>query len=108
MSTPASTETYHSVSRDRTESIIVAPCTERVARAANRLQELHGPAVVNLPAEPLDVHVDQIRSRVEGVIPDVIGDRRAADNVTGTPSEVFEQAVLARGESDLIAPARNS
>ena len=47
-------------------------------------------AVVDLPAQTLDVHLDQVRHRVEAIVPDMLGDVRAADDVTLAPRKVFE------------------
>ena len=54
--------------------------------------------VVDLSAQPLDVHLDQVRHRVEAVVPDVLGDVGAADDVALAPRQVLEQRVFLRRE----------
>ena len=55
-------------------------------------------AVVDLAPQPLDVDLDQVRHRVEAVVPDMLGDVRAADDGTLAPRKVLEQRVLLRRE----------
>ena len=54
--------------------------------------------VVDLPAEALDVDLDQVRQRIEAVVPDVFGDVGAADHITLAAEQVLEKRVLLRRE----------
>ena len=46
--------------------------------------------IVDLPAEPLNVDLDQIGHRIERVVPDVFGDIGAADHVALATGQVIE------------------
>ena len=59
--------------------------------------------IVQLAAQPLDVDVDDVGERVVVLVPDVLGDVGAADDLAGAAREVFEQRVLAAGQRDLAA-----
>ena len=54
--------------------------------------------VVDLSAQALDVHLDEVRHRIEAVVPDVLGDVGAADDFALPPHKVLEQRVFLRGE----------
>ena len=53
-------------------------CSRRRARV---LDQLHRVAVIDLAAQTLDVDLDQVRQRIEAVVPDVLGDVGAADDL---------------------------
>ena len=59
--------------------------------------------IVELAAEPLHVDVDDVGKRVVVLVPDVLGDVGAADDVSGLPGEVFEERVFAAGQRNLGA-----
>jgi hypothetical protein len=69
------------------------------------VQELHRVAVVDLPSQPLNVHLDQIREGVEAVVPDVLGDVGSADDFALAAGEILEERVLLRGELNGAARA---
>src|SRR5688572_13794344 len=96
MRAAARTPTYQSVSRVRTVSIIqrVARSLDGVAGTAARLNEPDGEAVVDLAPQPLDIDLDQIRHRVEAVVPDMLGDVGAPEDLSLTLHQVFEERVL--------------
>src|SRR5919202_3010408 len=97
-STSASTPTYQSVSRTRTESSIQfrPPRREDVAGPAPRVQQFRREAVVHLAAQALHVHLYEVGEEVEVLVPDVLGYVAARDDLPGAAREVFEQRVLLR------------
>src|SRR6185295_12249408 len=46
---------------------------------------------IELPAQPLHVDVDNVRQRIMMLVPHVLGNVRAADDIAGVADEVFEQ-----------------
>src|ERR1051326_6508643 len=83
---------------------------EHVAFAASRVNERRGKAVVNFAAQAVDVHVNQIRERVEVLIPDVLGNQCARQHTATFARQVFEQGILfsrqfylATGTRDLMS-----
>src|SRR5688500_5270695 len=106
----ASRLTYQRVRRARTvSSIVIAGFhTQRIPGAAPRLNQLHAVAIVDLAAKPLDVDLDQIRHRVETVVPDVLGDVGPAGDLTAAPQQMLEQRVFRGGEGDRPAGARDA
>ena len=92
-SAAASTATQNSVSRARTLSILNAGVLgepERVSRAPSRVNQLHGSAVVDLAAQALDVDFDQVRHRIEAVVPDVLRDVGPADDLALPTEQLLE------------------
>src|SRR5204863_5135627 len=70
-------------------------------------QQRFGKALVDLAPEARDVHVDDVGLRVEVVVPDVLEQHRAGDDLAGMLHEVFEQPELARLQHDGLAGARH-
>src|SRR6185369_8718002 len=56
---------------------------------------------IELAAQPLDVDIDDVGDRIVVLVPHVLGDVGAADDVAGAPDEVLEQRVLLGGEQDV-------
>src|SRR5687767_5214757 len=106
----ASRLTYHSVSRARTVSsiAIVLVYAEGISRAAARLYELHWMTIVDLPAQPLDINLDEVRYRVKVVVPDMLRDVAAADDLRLPTRQILEQRVLLRGQLDWPSAARHA
>src|SRR6186997_2115498 len=93
MRAAARAATQNSVSRPRTLSIAMVPFVhdpQRVTGAPPGLNELDRLPVVDLPAQALDVDLDQVRHRIEAVVPDMFGDVGPADDVTLATEQVFE------------------
>ena len=76
-------------------------CSKLVPRAAPGPNDRLASRTIELPAEPLDMHVDHIRQRIVVVVPDVLGDVAAADDVPGAPREVLEQRVFLGAQRNL-------
>ena len=73
---------------------------ERVAGAAAGVNQLHLMPVVDLPAQALDVDLDEVRLRIEAVVPDMLGDVAAAHDLPLAPRQVLEQGEFLGGELD--------
>src|SRR5690349_4572106 len=65
---------YHAVSRPR---IVCISGLHHVPHAAHRVDHLRLAAVVELLAQPVDHHVDDVGAGIEVVIPRILGDQRA-------------------------------
>ena len=107
--------TYQSVSRPGPfqSSAPSARKSQRISRAAPRVYQLDRVPVVDLAPQALDVDLDQVRHRIEAVVPYVLRDVGAADDLSLPADEIFEQGVflgrqLDREAGPLDAPARVS
>ena len=75
-----------------------APDHELIALAAPRADQRLGSGAIELAPQPLHVDVDDVRQRIVVLVPDVLGDVRAADDVARAADEVFEEGVFLGGE----------
>jgi hypothetical protein len=84
-STTPKTSTYHRVSRTRTllNMVFLQVCGQNVAFTTPRVNQRRVEAFVNLFAQPPDVHVNDVRERVEVLVPDVLGDLVSAYELAG-------------------------
>src|SRR6266581_2227691 len=105
---------YQSVRRARMESVTVcsrgvaSECLRIVRRGKLRAQRVpfsapstnHGILswIVELPPQALHVDVDHVRQRLVGIVPDVLGDVGAANDLAGASREIFEQRIFSRRE----------
>src|SRR6266511_1620779 len=62
---------------------------DHVTRTANRMQQRLRNTLINLRAQPRDVHVDDVGLRIEMVIPHVLEQHRAGHDLTGMLHEIF-------------------
>ena len=62
--------------------------------------------MIDLVAQIIDVDVDDIGAAVEIKVPDMLGDHRARDGLSGVSHQIIQQRVFFRGQRDLPAPAR--
>src|SRR5688572_3710967 len=110
MSAAARMLTYQSVRRARTVSIIrgTRDRIEGVTRASPGVYQLHIIAVINLPAESLDVHLDEVGHRIEAVVPHVLGDVGAPHDLALAFRQVLEEAVFLGRELDEASGALNA
>ena len=67
------------------------------------MEDRRGKALLELAAQPPDMHVDNIRSRVEVIVPDLLEHHRARHHLPGVPREIFEQVEFARSQRDRAA-----
>src|SRR6476660_8061782 len=70
-----------------------------VADAAHGLDDLLPLARVELLAQRVDVHVDDVRRELEGVLPDARLDLGARDDLASAAEEQLEQRALAGGQA---------
>src|SRR5688500_570122 len=106
----ASRLTYHNVSRARTVSNIAIALVdaEGITRAAARLDEPQWLTIVDLASQPLDIDLNQVRCWIKAVVPYVLRDVGAADDLRPPPHQILEQRVLLRGELDDSSAARDA
>src|ERR1700742_1435435 len=69
------------------------------------MDELPVGAAVNFPAQPGNVHVDQVALRIEVQIPDSLEQHGAGDHLARAPHEELEEFQLACRQLDLAAAA---
>ena len=81
--------------------------TDHVSGAADGVQERLAEALVDLGAQPRDVHVDDVGLRIEVIVPDVLEQHGAGHHLAGVLHQIFEQAELARLQRDRLAAARD-
>src|SRR6266487_4212931 len=97
------TPTYHSVRRSRRRSsgdVIERSWPEAIAGAAQRGDQLRLEAVVDLPAQAADQHLEDVAERVVVVVPDVRRDRGAIDHLSRASREQLEQREFLGRERD--------
>src|SRR5689334_3734417 len=78
---------------------------QAVAGPAHRVQQRPRETLVDLLPKSADMHVDHIGLRVEMVVPDILQQHRARDDVPRMPHQIFEQPELARLQLDRLALA---
>src|SRR5437660_2068482 len=81
---------------------------EDIADSAHGVQQLGLERLVDLLAQPADEHVDDVRLRIEVVLPHVREDHRLRDDTAGVAHQVFEERELARADVDDLAGARHA
>src|SRR6185503_6246017 len=95
---------YHRVSRPRMLSM---SGPHDVAHAAHRVDQFGLAAVIDLLAQARDDHVDDVRARIEVVVPRVLGDQRPRHHASLMAHQVFEHGVLFGRELDRSATPRH-
>jgi hypothetical protein len=73
---------------------------EDVAAAAAGLQERLAGFFAEFAAEPVYVDFDQVGKGVKGLVPDMFGDFRPADDAAGVAREIFKERVFLGGEGN--------
>src|SRR5436305_11323811 len=79
--------------------------TDHVSGPADRLQHRLVETLVDLGSEPRDMDVDDVGLRVEMIVPDILEQHRAGDDVAGIAHQIFKQLEFARLERDRLAGA---
>src|SRR5258708_1547337 len=102
MSTTLNAPTYQSVNRMRSVLDIAAvfPGTEHVPLSAECADQFRGMTLVNLPAEALDVDLNQIGKSIKSFVPNMFRDLSPADHPIHVAREVVEQSVFLSGKFD--------
>ncbi len=78
---------------------------DAIADAADRLDQLLALAAVDLLAQRVDVHVDDVGREVEGVFPDARLDLGARNDLAAPAQQQLEERALANGQLDGLAAA---
>src|SRR5579871_2265398 len=76
----------------KTSAVSIEPEADR----ADVEDELSPPRRIELAAEIADLNIDNVGRRQEFVVPDILEQHRARDDLTGAEHEVFEQLELLR------------
>src|SRR6266702_3888987 len=79
--------------------------TDHVPRAADRVQQRPLETLVDLRAQPRNVHVDHVGLRIEMIVPDVLQQHGTRHHLTGMLHQIFEQAEFARLECQFVLAA---
>src|SRR5882757_4994424 len=79
--------------------------TDHVSGAADRMQQRPLKTLVDLGAQPRNVHVDHVGLRIEMIVPDVLQQHGARHHLAGMLHQIFEQAEFARLERQLVLAA---
>src|SRR5260221_8638688 len=115
----ASTTVYQAVNRTRIESKVMrsgwgasrgpgpSPRLENVARPADGVNELGLTIAIDNPSQAADVDFDEVRERIECVVPDVLRDLLASDDPAGVQRQELEQSVLLRRQQQFDAAAQD-
>jgi hypothetical protein len=83
----------------------VASIAKTISGAANRLDQLDGVVVVDLPAQPPHQHLEHVREGIVVLVPDVRGYRRPIDHLPMMKHEEFQQRELLRCQLYLFSSA---
>src|SRR5579864_6562701 len=70
--------------------------TQRVSRAADGVQQRRGEPFVELLSQTAYMNIDDVGLRIEVVIPDLLQEHGAGDDVPGMPHQILEEPELAR------------
>src|SRR5205085_10402116 len=87
------------------ESACTALGREHVARSSHCVEERLFEALVELSSEPADVDVNDVRARIEMIIPDLLQKHCAGDDASLVARKIFEQQIFARLKVELLARA---
>src|SRR5882762_2741780 len=81
---------------------------KRVSGATDRMDQVRGFIAMQLGAEPADMSLHDVRSRIKVKVPDALQKHRSRHHFSGMPQKIFEKAELARLERDRPAAAANA
>jgi hypothetical protein len=99
---------YQPTNRQRSECIIAVPLwgveTQPITCAADGMDELRFEGIVDLAAQREDMDVDHIGNVVEVIVPDMVGYRRAREDLIGVAHQELEQTVLFTGQRNNPIP----
>src|SRR5262245_50574769 len=74
-----------------------------VSTAANRLNELLAATSVDLVAQIVHVHIDDVRKCVKILVPHMLGDHRSGEDAARVPHQIFEQRIFLEGQVDPLS-----
>src|SRR5918995_23572 len=96
----ASATVYHKVSRRR---MVAMSGLHDVPDATHRMHQFLGVAGVDFLAQPVDDHVHDVGSRIEVIVPGILGDERAGHDPARMPHQILEDGVFLGRELDPLA-----
>src|SRR2546423_4764742 len=110
ISAASSSPATHSANRTRSmlKRFIVAFHREAIACATHRMDELHLERIVDLPPQVANIDIDDVRLVVDLVVPDMIGDQRAGEDMVRRSHQAFQDRILFGGQVDQLAAPLNS
>src|SRR5579863_9175857 len=79
--------------------------SQQVTGAAASVEQRRVLWAVNFAAKAIYVNFDEVGERIKLLVPNVLGDFRAADDAANAAHEKFEQRVFLVGERDVTASA---
>src|SRR5215510_11220959 len=80
-----------------------APCStarqsQPISHTPHCMNQLHRRAVIDLPPEIANIHVDNIHIAVETIIPGVLDDHLTGNDAFGVSEQIFQDSKLLIGE----------
>src|SRR5215472_6243214 len=81
--------------------------TNHVPGAPNGAQEGRVEIAIDFGAQARYMHIDHIGLRIEMIVPDVLKQHCAGNDLACVLHEIFEQSELARLQDDFLAPAHD-
>src|SRR5262245_21615313 len=78
---------------------------QHIALTASRMNQRLIRALINLASETLDINIDDIGKGIEVLIPNVLGDLLATEDLTLMKHQQLKQGILFRGEFDDVLAA---
>src|SRR3981081_504554 len=100
---PPNTNRYHSVNLTRMLLNIREVGNfgrQHITLAASSVNQRLLRAVINLPAETLYIDVDDVGKGIEVLVPNVVGNLSAAQDLTLVKHQQLEQCIFLRSEFD--------
>src|ERR1700730_19077271 len=67
-------------------------CTEHESNATHGVDERRLTGQIDLAAEPADMDVDEVSTRIEVIVPDLLEEHGSRDDLAVVPDQIFEQA----------------
>src|ERR1041385_1388833 len=92
---------YHSANRTRKRCESSLNRANGIAAASHGLNERFGHEFVELVAEPIDMHLDDVRRSFPIRFPEVLAKHLAGDDLPGVSHQHLQQAELGRRQIDL-------
>src|ERR1700730_5821515 len=81
--------------------------TNHVPRAANGMEQRPLETLVDLGAQPRNMHIDDVRLRIEMIVPDVFQQHGPRHPLPWLPDQIYQQPELACLPRQLILAARH-
>src|SRR5271166_2297675 len=104
---PAPTALRARIARARRKAVarksLPSAVTNHVSGPAHGVEKRRVEIAVDLGAQARYMHVDHVGLRIEMVVPDMLEQHGAGDDLPGVLHQIFQQAELARLEDDLLA-----